>query len=288
MARKKKHPEHENLERWLVSYADFMTLLFAFFVVMYSISSVNEGKYRIVSDTVANAFNKDKKVDVTESSGGVEAAGEAVILSTETAGGDSLLEMPFEARVNELARKQIDDLGDKIERSLEDLISGDNIKINRTGDWINVQIKSEVLFGSGSAVLEESAYPIMAELATVLREVTNPMRVEGFTDNVPIKTATYPSNWELSAARAASVVHLFEQEGMDPERMAAIGYSQFHPIADNTTADGRRKNRRIELKILADKEQARKMLTELEDTRTVLPLGVAPKPTPPTPLEENR
>ena len=115
---------------------------------------------------------------------------------------------------------------------------------------MEVEIKTSILFPSGSAILQPEALPILSEIADILKDFPNPIHVEGFTDSVPINTVAFPSNWELSAGRAASVVHLFTKDGVEPRRMAAIGLGEYRPIADNATAEGRNKNRRVVLLIM--------------------------------------
>lgn len=278
MARKKKHEEHENHERWLVSYADFITLLFAFFVVMYSISSVNEGKYRVLSDALVAAFRSPAKSmepiqigsparsrhDISpdlsqkplipgKSPKPTFAAG-AEKEGLEKGATQNISEIAGRGGVTsqELARAQtsIQKMADAIEKAMASMISQDLISVQRNELWIEVEINAKVLFTSGSADLQPDALLILQELAAILVPFTNPLRVEGFTDNRPINTLSYPSNWELSAARSARVVHLFTKAGIEPRRMAAIGYGEFHPIADNQTEEGRAQNRRVVLVIL--------------------------------------
>ncbi|MBI5462833.1 MAG: flagellar motor protein MotD [Gammaproteobacteria bacterium] len=272
MARKHKHEEHENHERWLVSYADFITLLFAFFVVMYSVSSVNEGKYRVLSDSLTAAFRQPAQ-SMTAVPVGTEspahAPGELPI-----PGSQSLIALPVPVQAAPDAREQeqekikregkklkpmdmptfadpkMGEIADKITAALGGMIKDDLIKVRRNDRWLEVEIKSSILFPSGSARLTPAAYPMLEELAKILTPFPNPIHVEGFTDNIPIHSIAFLSNWELSAARAASVVHLFMQTGVEPERMAAIGYGEFKSVASNDTAEGRAKNRRVILVVM--------------------------------------
>ncbi|HQU15063.1 MAG: hypothetical protein B7Z66_05455 [Chromatiales bacterium 21-64-14] len=287
MARKQKHEEHENLERWLVSYADFITLLFAFFVVMYSISSINEGKYRVLSDALVAAFRSTPR--------SMEPVQVGHIAKAPLNAQDQLMQKPAVLSapmtppvslppVNPLGSEQPvaappvtappppgspglkGALGDApkgagpaslkriaaaIERDLAPLVKAGLIKVRRHAFWVEVEIKTNILFPSGSAALAAPAIPVLYKLAEILKPFPNAIHVEGFTDNVPINTVAFPSNWELSAARAASVVHLFMKDGMAPHRMAAIGYGQYRPVASNSTPEGRSKNRRVVLVVLA-------------------------------------
>lgn len=278
MARKQKHEEHENHERWLISYADFITLLFAFFVVMYSVSSVNEGKYRVLSDALVAAFRSSSRsmepIQVGELSKSSKQPG--MIKGLVDQGGNlhkyekkSL--SPFklnrartgtgfkgESRPPDTGqdaaknggREAINKMADALEKSMSKLIQQDLIAVRRNDLWVEVEIKTSILFPSGSAVLQNEALPVLSEIANILKDFPNPIHVEGFTDSVPINTVAFPSNWELSAGRAASVVHLFTKEGVEPRRMAAIGFGEYKPIADNSTPEGRNKNRRVVILIL--------------------------------------
>ena len=282
MGRKSLHEEHENHERWLVSYADFITLLFAFFVVMYSISSVNEGKYRVLSDSMVSAFRNPKSSlepiqigelvrsplmmpdqinDVSERpmpiitpmlpSAQQENSGK------ETSDEDIIEWTPEDIATHQAFNKaetEISEIAGHVEEQLEDLIDEGIVNIKRNKFWLEVEIKSSLLFPSGGSDLVPDAIVVLDKLAKIFVDVPNRIHVEGFTDNQPISTVIYPSNWELSTARAAAVVRLFEQSGVSPERMAAIGHAEFHPIAENLTEDGRAKNRRVVVVIVATME----------------------------------
>jgi chemotaxis protein MotB len=255
MARRKKHEEHENHERWLVSYADFITLLFAFFVVMYAISSVNEGKYRVLSETLNAVFSDPVRsknpIQIGEISRGQGEESPAPGDPLEPTFQIELPDVPTEpppASADDV--KTINDLSQQFSNTLSDLIESEDVKITQGEDWLELEIKSRVLFDSGEARLARAAVPIIGEIADILQSAANPIQVEGFTDNNPINTPRFPSNWELSAARAASVVHLLDRYGIQPDRMSAIGYGEYKPVADNDTEEGRQKNRRVVLVVL--------------------------------------
>ena len=276
MARKKKHEEHENHERWLISYADFITLLFAFFVVMYSVSSVNEGKYRVLSDSLVAAFRSSARsvepIQVGELSksskqpgmikGLIDQSGNMHEFDQKTLSpfktnrtntgskGESAPPDSGDNLAKRRARETIDKMANAIEKSMSKLIQQDLVAVRRNDLWVEVEIKTSILFPSGSAMLQPEALPILSEIADILKDFPNPIHVEGFTDSVPINTVAFPSNWELSAGRAASVVHLFTKDGVEPRRMAAIGLGEYRPVADNSTAEGRNKNRRVVLLIM--------------------------------------
>jgi chemotaxis protein MotB len=256
MARRKKEPEHQNHERWLISYADFITLLFAFFVVMYSISAVNEGKFRVLSEALVAAFRSQPKSLVPVQAGKpAKAPMEPVppinlpIPATAPVNNMPALPPPDSPRADAIRR-----IADELEHSLRPLIDTDLISMRRHALWLEVEIKASVLFSSGSATLEPEALPVLSRVAEILGRHPNPIRIEGFTDDRPIRTSAFPSNWELSAARSVSVVQLFITQGIQPGRMAAIGYAEHRPVAANDTEEGRAKNRRVVLVILATDE----------------------------------
>ncbi|PHQ57988.1 MAG: flagellar motor protein MotD [Porticoccus sp.] len=277
MARKKLHQENENHERWLVSYADFITLLFAFFVVMYSISSVNEGKYRVLSSSMVSAFRQPKSslepvqigqlvrsplmmpdqiMDVSANPAPIitpmlpqnqdSRADDSDPLAMEFSPEDIIMQKAFNA-----AEKEVDEMAGHVEEQLDSLIDEEIVNIKRNKFWLEVEIKSSLLFPSGGSDLVPASIPVLQKLSKIFRELPNRIHVEGFTDNQPISTVVFPSNWELSTARAAAVVRLFESNGIAASRMAAIGYGEFRPIAENTTETGRAKNRRVVIVVVA-------------------------------------
>lgn len=263
MTRRKHHEDHSNHEAWAIPYADLLTLMLAFFVVMYAISSLNEGKYKVMAGALNAAFG-----------GAAPAARPAPIGNPQSQGGErptpiksgppdptllpslaAQMRLPVTAadqgRLTR-AQRQMDQVAQQLELTLKPLVDAKLITVNRNDLWIEVEINSDILFPTGSATLDRSARDTLARLAAVLREAPNGVRVEGYTDNQPIATAQFPSNWELSAARAASVVHLFADEGVAPRRLAMVGYGEFRPRADNASEAGRNANRRVVLIILAD------------------------------------
>ncbi|MGV8958980.1 MAG: flagellar motor protein MotD [Stenotrophomonas sp.] len=271
MARRKPHEEHGNHEAWAIPYADLMTLLLAFFVVMYAISSVNEGKYRVMADALTTAFGGAPRT-VTQvqvgnqqlQGGGFDSpsvirapsmTGGAVADPTQLPSMASQMRMPVSMHNTEQlqrAERQLARIANRLSEALAPLVKRGVISVRRTELWIEVEINSDILFGTGSAALGSEAKETLSKLAEVLADTPNGVRVEGHTDDLPIATALFPSNWELSAARAASVVHLFADHGIQPQRLAMVGYGQFRPRASNAQAEGRNRNRRVMVIILAD------------------------------------
>jgi chemotaxis protein MotB len=223
-------PDGERRDRWLVSYADFITLLFAFFVVMYAISQINEGKYRLLSDALLQAFKPESSQQRPPS--------EAARVPRSPA------QSP-EAQMDDIARDLVNALGD--------LIKGGQVRVTESGLGIAVEINASVLFDSAQAQLSEQALPTLVALARVLAPLPNDIQVEGHTDNTPIATPLFPSNWELSAARAGSVVRLFNANGVASVRLVAVGYAETRNIAVNETPEGRSRNRRVTVMILPDR-----------------------------------
>jgi chemotaxis protein MotB len=259
--RRKKQADQVNHERWIVSYADFITLLFAFFVVMYSVSSVNEGKYRVLSQTLTTAFQETGRSlepiqvgELQQQSDQMIGEEQSALIETENRIGpgtyddsgklDSAMNLPSD----EGQRMRF--LAATIEDMLELYVEQDLVDVSFTENRVRVNMKDKMLYASGSAHLSNAAVTALRDISRVLSTVPNAIQVEGNTDNRPIHTEEFPSNWELSAARAASVVHLLTRMGVDPSRLSAIGYGEHHPTASNDSEEGRAKNRRVTLVIL--------------------------------------
>ncbi|MCF6281612.1 MAG: flagellar motor protein MotD [Candidatus Polarisedimenticolaceae bacterium] len=266
MARRRRVDEEPvNHGRWLVSYADFITLLFAFFVVMYSISSVNEGKYRVLSDTLSQTFSEAKSPDPIQ----IGEVSRTIVATKDIAvgrGSDSpVAEITDDSNHQEEMKaldndRQLAAIAGDLESAMSSLIGDELVEIQHNQDWVEVTMKSKMLFESGSARLSRRALQLLRKVTRIIKPLANSVHVEGYTDNIPIDTLFFPSNWELSAARAASVVHLFTRFGVEPSRLAAIGYGEYQPIAENSTVEGRSKNRRIALIILAKGEREGRVL----------------------------
>jgi len=240
-----------NKERWLISYADFITLLFAFFVVMYSVSSVNEGKYKVLSETLTGVFNAPQRsLQPIEVGQNPPAAG---IGSAEDVIQPEVTEAPRNPDMDEAGRTEaLRAMADKLALEFDELINQGVVSVESNEAWLELSLRNSLLFGSGDAEPHYDAFEVIETIASVLENRDNAIRVEGFTDNRPIQTNAFPSNWELSAARAAAVVRMLAMEGIDPARMAAVGYGEHQPVARNDTEEGRRRNRRVVLLISRD------------------------------------
>ncbi len=266
MARRKRPEEHENLERWLVSYADFITLLFAFFVVMYAISSVNEGKYRVMSDSLISAFKEpqttDKLIEMSTRNPEIMAGtgkpiGKTVQQARPTPEGQKAAESMKKVAKNVL-------------QAMQPLIQNGQVRVTQSPRGVTVEINASVLFKSGEAILQPQSTEALAAVAQVLAQVDNPIQVEGHTDNIPISSPNFPSNWELSSSRAGSVVRLFNERGVPAARMVAIGYADNRPVDTNATQDGRGRNRRVNVLILNEVGGVASEITLRDDA------GIAP------------
>jgi chemotaxis protein MotB len=265
MPRRRRHEDHENHEAWAIPYGDLVTLLLAFFVVMYAISSVNEGKYRVLSDSLSEAFHgTPRSPQPIEASGAHLQPIEQLPLTQVHRLISASMPMrhvvpasnpPAAAQPGPAATpvagpgSDLDEVAQDVSAALSSLVASGNVRVRRSDSWVAVDISTDILFGSGVARLSPQAVAALARLADVLKGFPNAVRVEGHTDNRPIDTAAFPSNWELSAARAASVVHLFMDRGIAAPRMAVVGYGEFRPTMANTTAAGRNANRRVEVLI---------------------------------------
>lgn len=239
-------------ERWLVSYADFITLLFAFFVVMYSVSQVNESKYRSLSETLNAAFSRSS------------SAGQA-----------------------QEQTSRIADLTD-IQQSLTEKLSGypieGDLQLSANEQWVELSLSSEMLFSSASAVPNAQASGLFGELAEALSDIENEIQIIGHTDNIPISNDEFRNNWALSSARAVAVVNALAFQGIAPERLSATGFGEYRPIADNATEQGRSQNRRVVVRVgnaaavpekqSAEISPATSDLNNLDDSPTLLDTSI--------------
>jgi chemotaxis protein MotB len=244
MRRRRKYLDQrqsDNHERWLVSYADFITLLFAFFVVMYALSTVSEGKYRVLSDSLVNAFGRK----VVER---IQPAAQPLPLPRDLP--PRRIIKPADPQGKQ--REQMRGIAQDILRVLDRLVRDGQVKVTQSSRGISVEINASVLFASGQAQLRTDSTRALQQVARVLAGTEHVIQVEGYTDDAPINTTQFPSNWELSAARASSVVRLFIDNGVAESRLSVIGYGPNRSVASNGTSEGRARNRRVTVMILAE------------------------------------
>ncbi len=234
------------MERWLISYADFITLLFAFFVVMYSVSSVNEGKLRSVAEAINSAFHPN-----------IQFSASPIKLTHEKSASQMVfLDMGLYVKVVDAVKKT---------------------RITPTPDVSNesrgvvIRLPDHMLFETGRAELLPEAVAPLDDVGRIVRTLPNAIQIEGHTDNLPIHSADFPSNWELSTARAISVMRfLNENHDVPAGRLSIAGYGEFRPLADNRTIEGRARNRRVEIILLNRRPDA------IETTLADVPATPAP------------
>ena len=278
MGRKRAHEEHVNHEAWAIPYGDLITLLLAFFVVMYAISSVNEGKYRVLADALSEAFGGPPRTINPLQLGKVQPRGSqadrAPPMAPTTGARGAVSPMPLrdwpnrpqiprqmpqrglsQAEQEAFERhqqRQLDSVTTRIEEALAPLIDRQLVRVRRARFWVEVEISTDLLFASGQAYPAPEAQATLRQLADILRRFPNPLRVEGHTDDRPISNLVFPSNWELSAARAAAVVRLFAERGVPTDRLSVVGYGPFRPARDNADEEGRAANRRVVVVVLTE------------------------------------
>jgi chemotaxis protein MotB len=245
-----KHAEHENHERWLVSYADFITLLFAFFVVMFASSQTDKSKAKQVSEAVEKALKEGSSVSIPP-------AVAKVLGGTVDDKGQGNAQMHGPGGVQKAAKEEqpeVMELGISLKMlstQLADEIRTGKVEVSMTPRGIVVSLKQAAFFPSGTDVVEPATLPTIEKVAEALRTVSNPVRIEGHTDSVPIHTARFRTNWDLSAARSIAIMEtLSNRFQLSPLRLSIAGYADTVPVADNATPEGRARNRRVDLVIM--------------------------------------
>jgi chemotaxis protein MotB len=257
MARKRKPPEHENHERWLVSYADFITLLFAFFVVMFATSQTDKGKAQQVSDSVKRALEGEKMSQVVAAilGGTVSDTGKGNAMMRGPGGASQSVEEKSEKNEkNEKKDEKLAELQPSLKVLSEELkkeIAEGKIQISMQPRGLVVSFTQAALFAPGEDVISTEAYDGLKKVASAIAKLPNPVRLEGHTDSTPINTARFRSNWELSSARSIAILELLTNKFNVPRnRVSIAGYADTAPIASNDTEEGRARNRRADIVIL--------------------------------------
>jgi chemotaxis protein MotB len=254
--KKKKHEEeHENAERWLVSYADFITLLFAFFVTMYSISRVDGKKLGSAVESLQRALGSVIAVQTTQREPGVFQINHApnMVNITPIQGGKG--QLSGERETFEKLAKEIQKGVDAISKENANRVSLNQINFIIEKRGLVIRVSENLFFRSGDASIQPEFIPVLNVLGKTLETIPNHIRIEGHTDNVPINTPKFPSNWELSSSRATNVLrYLLTHFRFQPENLSATGYGEFRPIDSNETREGRYQNRRVDFVILSNKE----------------------------------
>jgi chemotaxis protein MotB len=251
MAKRKGGQAHENHERWLVSYADFITLLFAFFVVMFASSQTDKSRAKQISEAVEKALEQGKTVGVPPQvakilGGTVDDKGQGNAQMRGPGGAQrAAKEAPPDDVVELIPSLKV------LNATLQQEIKAGKVEVSLQPRGLVVSLKQTAFFPSGTDAIDPATYSILEKVAEALNSVRNPLRIEGHTDSVPIHTARFRSNWELSAARAISMMELLATRfHLDPTRVAIVGFADNEPEAPNDTPEGRAKNRRVDIVIM--------------------------------------
>lgn len=255
-------PQAPGHDRWLVSYADFMTLLMAFFVVMYSVSQVSEEKYRVLSETFSEAFKSPDDLEVSVDEGEPQRSFTHTPIDLEGFAledrpgndADQIADSDKPGKAENHIPAQFTQLSENLQQSFADERTEDAVNFKGNEHWLEITLPAEMLFEPGGTELNESAREMIAEVAAALEPLDNVVRVEGFTDNQAVRGGRYSSNWELSSARAISVVRQMVEQGIEPQRLAAVGFGEHQPVATNLTEAGRRQNRRIVVSVSTNQQ----------------------------------
>jgi len=260
MARKKKHPEHVNHERWLVSYADFITLLFAFFVVMFAASNADKQKAGQVAKSVQSAFTdlaiftpSGKKVPLYDDPGAPSSA--SSVVGTMSNKFENTQVIPGGDKADQAKPATIAEVKAQIEKALQAQLENKSVRVTSDERGLTISLSEAGFFSPGSEVLQPIGGDVLNQIVANLMTLPNPVRVEGHADNTPIHTARFPSNWELSTARATHILQYLINAKVPPSRMSATGYGEYHPVASNETPEGRASNRRVDIVILGESAQ---------------------------------
>jgi chemotaxis protein MotB len=294
--RRNQETKKENNERWVISYADFMTLLLATFVVLYAVSSINVSRYRQAAEALSAVFTG--RVIVPNRGSGAMPNGMFQNLPAPVPKPVVALNEPQKGvpNISEKVRKRIARLNDaykNLTHLLQDVIDKGQVHIAHNGLSVVIDINASVLYDSGKADLTTSALGVIDQIGIVLKDAPYSIQVNGFTDDAPIHTAQFESNWELSAVRAISVVKRFVSDGVDPSRLVGAGYGEYHPVAANDSPDGRAKNRRVSIVVVSvddsDEPKDPAAVTATAPAIGHAPLSAAPVAMPTTrPLPVNK
>jgi chemotaxis protein MotB len=238
--------KHASLDRWLVSYADFMTLLFALFVVLFAFAKADQKKQAQVTESIDAAF---RSLGIFPESSRLHSKG--------VAGGSEQAVAPMNIVMGEdvLAPAKVKDDLDQVRRELQQILSNQvaqhTVSIQMGSDGLVISLREAGFFNSGSATPRPETLPTLRQIAASLGRTPYDLRIEGHTDNIPIHTAEFDSNWELSSARATRIARLFlDMHALPADRLSAAGYAEFHPVASNSAPEGRAQNRRVDLVVL--------------------------------------
>jgi chemotaxis protein MotB len=282
VSRRKRRHGHANHERWLVSYADFITLLFAFFVVMYASAQVDQRKVGKLALAIQVAFQdlgvfpaSTTQIPINTNEPMPFSTVQAIENAKHNAEFGRIASSPGGLIDSAPDDADLSSLQNELQQALQPEIALRAIALHRVSEGLVISLREFGFFDSGSATLKPSALPALDRIASILAAHTYRLRVEGHTDNVPIHTAQMASNWELSTARSTELVRvLIQRDGLAPERLSAAGYAEYHPVADNSTSQGRAQNRRVDIVILSEQSPHR---------ASPAPANPRPNPSKPSP-----
>jgi chemotaxis protein MotB len=235
-------------DRWMVSYADFVTLLFAFFVVLYAFAKADQQKQMRVTESIDTAFRSlgvfSSVTSRPANSAGTAAGAERAPIPMNIVMGEDVMSP---ARVKD----DLNQIRRELEQRLSNQVATHTVSIQMGRDGLVISLREAGFFSSGSATPKPETLPTLRQIATALGRTPYDLRIEGHTDDIPIHTPEFDSNWELSSTRATRIARLFlDLKAMPPDRISAAGYAEFHPVAGNDTAEGRARNRRVDLVVL--------------------------------------
>lgn len=247
---------------------------------MYSISSINEGKYKVISEALIGVFTDSdhalKPIPVGDERPKTVTPAKPLVKDSEQ----------IDAGIAQAANDPLKSIADDISAAFGDLISSNQMTVRGNELWVEIELNSSLLFGSGDAMPSDIAFNIIDKVAGILKPFDNPIHVEGFTDDQPIRTSQYPTNWELSSARSASIVRMLAMQGVNPGRLASVGYGEFQPVANNATAEGRARNRRVVLVVSRNLDVRRSLTgTGTANAKPDAALKRAGTQTAPTPVK---
>jgi chemotaxis protein MotB len=235
-------------DRWLVSYADFITLLFAFFVVLYAFARSDQKKQVQVTASIDTAF---RSLGLFPDAARLPSAGAVAADGTEKAEIPMNIVMGEDVLSPAQVKSDLERLHRELAQTLSNQVATHTVSIHMGRDGLVISLREAGFFASGSATPMPATLGTINEIAALLGRTPYDLRVEGHTDNIPIHTAEFDSNWELSTARATRIARIFlDAKAMPPERISAAGYAEFHPVASNDTEAGRAENRRVDLVVL--------------------------------------
>jgi chemotaxis protein MotB len=272
---KRRRAHHANHERWLVSYADFITLLFAFFVVLYASAQVDQRKVGKLAIAIQVAFQElgvfpasTTRVPINLNEPMPFTTVQAIESAKRNAELGRVAASPLDSASSSAQEANLSALQDELQQALRNEISSHTVALHRESEGLVISLREFGFFNSGSAALKSSAMPALDRIASILAIRTCRLRIEGHTDNVPIHTAQMGSNWELSTARSTELVRLLiTRYGYRPERLSAAGYAQYHPIASNDNTQGRAQNRRVDVVILSEHVVRSDVIAESASTK---------------------